>query len=104
MVFVVCWNNERLNLISSKLGDIAFESETQDGARACRRIREIKPDKIIFDLGVRPSHSLATAEAIGKTNSVIIFVDGTTENISKAKKIFPNASFVTLQSLSSTCN
>lgn len=101
MFFVVSWNSERLGLITSILGDQVIESETQDGARACRRIREIKPDKIIFDLGVRPSHSLATAEAIGKINSVIIFVDGTTENIVKAKTIFPNASFVTLQSLSS---
>lgn len=100
MVFVVCWNSTRLDLISAKLGDIAFESEIQDGARACRRIREVKPDKIIFDLGVRPSHTLATAEAIGKTDSGIIFVDGATENIAKAKSIFPNALFVTLQSLS----
>lgn len=88
MIFIVCWNQERLALISSKLGSKAFENETADGAYACKRIKELKPDFVILDLG--------------KSDSKIIFVDGTSENIDKARKIFPNAVFATIESLSNS--
>lgn len=102
MIFIVCWNQERLALISLQLGSKVFESETADGAKACKRIKELKPDFVILDLGTRPSHSLATAGGLGKTDSKIIIVDGTSENIDKAINIFPNAVFTTIESLSSS--
>lgn len=102
MIFIICWNQERLALISSKLGGKAFESETADGANACKRIKELKPDFVILDLGTRASHSLATAGGLGKPDSKIIFVDGTSENIDKARKIFPNAVLATIESLSNS--
>ena len=69
--------------------------ETVDGAGAYRKVRKGKPDVVVLDLAVRPSHSWQTARPLATTSGPrLVFVDGTDEARAKAGQHAPNATFV----------
>lgn len=69
--------------------------ESADGARAYRTARAAKPDAVVLDLAVRPSHSWQTARPLAtRTGPKLIFVDGTAQAREKAREQAPDAIFV----------
>jgi ActR/RegA family two-component response regulator len=73
--------------------------ECNDGAKAVRFIRQHKPEFIVADLEVRPSHTIATIEQLAISDVKFIIVDGAPENIAKVKKLLPNSIFTALSDI-----
>ena len=70
-IFVIDWSvsekTELVEICQSLQHEIAFE--LQDGAEAYRKTGELKPDLILINYDVKPSHGKATAEAIKQRKS-----------------------------------
>jgi DNA-binding NarL/FixJ family response regulator len=80
-----------------RLGGWQVEVETEDGALAYKRIREDPPQVVVIDLSRLPSHGRETARATRELKAMhkipIVFVDGTPENIEKARQSVEEATF-----------
>lgn len=75
------------------------EAEFEDGARGGKKVLAKPPDIVVMDLAKRPSHSRETANALraykAGRNLKIVFVDGSEEDIQKAKLKVANPVFTT---------
>ena len=77
--------------------------ESSDGAAAYRIARQQRPDAVVLDLALRPSHSWQTARPLASDRKLrLIFVDGTPEARERAKLHAPDATFTTTDGLLDT--
>jgi DNA-binding response OmpR family regulator len=79
------------------------ESECEEGSRGCRNCKAFAPDVVVLDLAVKPSHSREVGRALRQAKSTrqlpVVFVDGTDEDIAKARVKVPDAMFATSKDL-----
>lgn len=100
-LFLIQWDpataEERAKALRSSGWQVEVESE--DGARACKRIAADPPDVILADLAKRPSHSRETVRHLqqmkGTRNITVFFIDGREEDVAKARGGAPGAAFTT---------
>jgi CheY-like chemotaxis protein len=106
-LFLIHWNELEAAEIAQPLIALGWqvEYEAEDGARAGKRIRELKPDVIVVYLSRLPSHGRETAHALRSMNATrsipVVFVDGKQEAIEKTRLKVPGALFVTSAELDS---
>ena len=68
--------------------------EASDGQNAYRLARTLKPDVVVLDLAVKPSHSWQTARPLAtRSGPRLIFVDGDAAAQAKAHQQAPTALF-----------
>jgi DNA-binding NarL/FixJ family response regulator len=71
------------------------EMEFEEGSRGCKNLKAFGPDVVVFDIAQKAVHSRECGRALRNAKSFretpFIFVDGTDEDISKAKAKVPVA-------------
>jgi DNA-binding response OmpR family regulator len=98
-IFLFQWDAEaaarRAGLLRAAGWNVEVESE--DGARGVRRVLDVKPDLIVFDLAARPSHSRESALAVRRYRAgryiPMIFVDGREDAVARLKSRIEGAIF-----------
>jgi DNA-binding response OmpR family regulator len=70
-IFIIDWSNISSSELITKCQNLGHEInfELHDGAVAYRIIGELKPDLILINYDVKPSHGKSTAEAIKQRKS-----------------------------------
>ena len=75
------------------------EMEFEEGSRGCKNLKAFGPDVVVFDIAQKAVHSRECGRALRNAKAFretpFIFVDGTDEEISKAKAKVPAAIFTT---------
>jgi CheY-like chemotaxis protein len=104
-VYLVQWDEQAAVVRSARLvgeGWTVF-TESKDGNDAYQQIRRLEPDLVVFDLAVKPSHSLQVAEALRKSRSLdtvpFVFIDGDARALHAAEQRISNAQFTTSDNL-----
>jgi PleD family two-component response regulator len=73
------------------------EMEYEEGSRGCKNLKAFGPDVVVFDIAQKAVHSRECGRALRNARAYretpFIFVDGTDEDISKAKAKVPGAIF-----------
>ncbi len=100
-IFLIHWNaveaEEHARALRARGWGV--EIETEDGARAGRRILADLPDAVVVCLTRLPSHGRETAEALRSYKAgrylPIIFVGGEEKAAAKARSRVPDAVFAT---------
>jgi DNA-binding NarL/FixJ family response regulator len=79
------------------------ETETEEGERGFKNCKASAPDIVLFDLAKKPSHSREVARALRQSKpfreTPFLFIDGTEEDVAKAKQKATAAQFTTSRSL-----
>jgi len=79
------------------------EMECEEGSRGCKNLKAFAPDVVVFDIAQKAVHSRECGRALRNAKAYretpFIFVDGTDEDIAKAKAKVPGAIFTTTQGL-----
>ena len=79
------------------------EMECEEGSRGCKNLKAFGPDVVVFDIAQKAVHSRECGRALRNAKALretpFIFVDGTAEEISKAKAKVPAAIFTTSDAL-----
>jgi DNA-binding response OmpR family regulator len=104
-LFLIHWNPAEAAQLARDLraANWRVDVETEDRARAHRRIRERPPDAVVISLARSPADGLDVALALrgaGSANAPIVFLDGTTDAVKAAKARVPVAVFTTSGELS----
>jgi DNA-binding response OmpR family regulator len=99
-LFLIHWNPPEAEHLARDLraANWRVDFETEDRARAQRRIRERPPDAVVISLARSPVDGLEVACALrgGKSASApIVFLDGTEDAVKAAKARVPAALFTT---------
>ena len=75
------------------------EMEFEEGSRGCKNLKAFGPDVVVFDIAQKAVHSRECGRALRNAKSFretpFIFVDGSGEDIAKAKAKVPAALFTT---------
>jgi DNA-binding response OmpR family regulator len=104
-LFLFQWDPEQAAARAGALRAAGWnvEVESADGARGVRRVLDVKPDLIVLDLAVRPSHSRESALAIRRyracRHTPVIFVDGRGSDVARLRAALRNAVFTTSELL-----
>jgi len=99
-IFLIHWNEAEAQVYAEELRQAGWDvaTESQDGARAYRLIRESLPHAIVINLTRLPSHGRETADALRSYKATrrlpIIFVDGKPEAVEKTKAHMPDAIYI----------
>ena len=99
-LFLFEWNKEAAQARSKELSALGWtiEMEFEEGSRGCRNCKAFNPDVIVLDLAVKPSHSREVGRALRQFKPMralpFVFVDGTAEDLAKAKEKVPDGIFV----------
>lgn len=95
----VHWNrDEALDIVRQlRAAGHVVRYEAKDGAVVWKKVKASPPDVLVVSLERLPSHGLRTAAVTLQVKRLadlpLLFVDGNTEAVTKARKIFPRASF-----------
>jgi len=80
--------------------------EFEEGSRGCKNLKAFAPDVAVFDIAQKAVHSRECGHALRNAKAFretpFIFVDGTDEEIAKAKAKVPAAILTTSNSLTKT--
>jgi len=104
-LFLFQWDEDSADERASELAAAGWqvEMETEEGQRGCKNCKAFAPDIVLFDLAEKPSHSREVARALRQSKpfreTLFLFVDGTEEDIAKAKQRASAAQFTTSKSL-----
>ena len=100
-LFLFHWEKAAATARSAELAADGWlvEMEFEEGSRGCKNLKAFGPDVVVFDIAKRAVHSRECGRALRNAKSYretpFIFVDGTDEDISKAKAKVPAAIFTT---------
>lgn len=106
-VLLVHWNAEEAKLKAQTLKDLGHKAEILcDSERPnLGRIRESPPDLFLIDLNRLPSHGREIAGYFRRAKSTrlvpILFVDGDSERVGRAKQLIPDADFAKWEKIES---
>ena len=82
------------------------EMECEEGSRGCKNLKAFGPDVVVFDIARKAVHSRECGRALRNAKAFrdmpFIFMDGTDENVSKAKAKVSAAIFTTNAALKKT--
>ncbi len=104
-LFLFHWEKEGATARAVELADDGWqvEMECEEGSRGCKNLKAFGPDVVVFDIARKAVHSRECGRALRNAKSFretpFIFVDGTDEDISKAKAKVPAAIFTTSRGL-----
>jgi DNA-binding NarL/FixJ family response regulator len=104
-LFLFQWDDESAEERASELTAAGWEvaMETEEGERGYKNCKAFAPDIVLFGLAKKPSHSREVARALRQSKpfreTPFLFVDGTEEDIAKAKQKASAAQFTTSKSL-----
>jgi DNA-binding response OmpR family regulator len=104
-LFIVDWDKEsaRARAEALRAAGWTVDIESEDGARAYRRIREQQPDVVLVDLSVKPSHGLETIKSLAKTKATLspaLVIVGVTDAIrDKVAAVAPHVVFANASDL-----
>jgi DNA-binding NarL/FixJ family response regulator len=104
-LFLFQWDDESAEERVAELTAANWEvkTETEEGSRGCKNCKAFAPNIVLFDLAKKPSHSREVARALRQSKpfreTPFLFVDGTEEDIAKAKQKASAAQFTTSKSL-----
>jgi AmiR/NasT family two-component response regulator len=107
-LFLFQWDKESAMTRAAELAADGWlvEKEFEEGSRGCRNLKSFSPDVVVLDLAKKASHSREVGRALCQAKSFrgtpFIFVDGTDQDISKAKEKVPAAIFTTSHGLTKT--
>ena len=100
-LFLFHWEKEGATVRAAKLARDGWqvEMECEEGSRGCKNLKAFGPNVVVFDIAQKAMHSRECGRALRNAKSFretpFIFVDGTDEDISKAKAKVPGAIFTT---------
>ena len=100
-LFLFHWEKEGAKARATELSADGWqvEMEFEEGSRGCKNLKAFGPDLVVFDIAQKAVHSRECARALRNAKAyretLFIFVDGTDEDISKAKAKVPAAIFTT---------
>ena len=104
-LFLIHWNETEVQEYARHLSQAGWQVETEssDGARAGKRIKESLPDVIVISLSRLPSHGRETADGLRSMNLTraipIIFTDGKEDAIAKTRLKVPDATYIPSETL-----
>ena len=106
-LFLIHWNPSEGEHLARDLraANWRVDLETEDRTRACRRIRERRPDALVISLARSPVYGLDVACAVRNgtsANAPIVFLDGTEDAVKAARARVPAAIFTTSGELAET--
>jgi DNA-binding NarL/FixJ family response regulator len=107
-LFLFEWNEAAAVNRARELAAAGWQVETEfeEGSRGCHNCRAFAPDVVTFDLAVKPSHSREAGRALRQAKTTrglpFVFVDGTEEDVAKAREKVPDAMFTTSNDLKKT--
>ena len=100
-LFLFHWEKEGATARATELAADGWqvEMECEEGSRGCKNLKAFRPDAVVFDIAQKAVHSRECGRALRNAKSFretpFIFVDGTDEDIAKAKAKVPAAIFTT---------
>ena len=100
-LFLFHWEKEGATARAAELAREGWqvEMEFEEGSRGCKNLKAFGPDVVVFDIAKKGVHSRECGRALRNAKSFretpFIFVDGTDEDISKAKEKVSAAIFTT---------
>jgi len=100
-LFLFHWEKEGAKVRAAELAREGWqvEMEFEEGSRGCKNLKAFGPDVVVFDIAQKAVHSRECGRALRNAKSFretpFIFVDGTDEDISKAKEKVSAAIFTT---------
>jgi CheY-like chemotaxis protein len=100
-IFLIHWNTEEAAEHARELRSDGWNVyvESEDSARAYKRIKADPPDFVVIYLPLLPSHGRETADALRSSKDTrkqpVVFLGGSEEAIEKPKAKVPNAVFAT---------
>jgi response regulator RpfG family c-di-GMP phosphodiesterase len=106
-IFLIHWNAREVEDYAAVLrkNDTIVETESEDGARAYKKIKAEIPDAVVIYLNRLPSHGRWTAVSLRSVKTThdipIIFVNGSNKDIEKTKEKVPDAIYTTSGELDS---
>jgi CheY-like chemotaxis protein len=98
-LFLFHWEKEGATARAAELAKDGWlvEMECEEGSRGCKNLKAFGPDVVVFDIAKKAVHSRECGRALRNAKSFrdtpFIFVDGTDEDISKARAKVPAAIF-----------
>src|SRR5215470_553826 len=104
-VLLVHWNVEEAKAKAQTLKDLGHGAEIlcDSDKPLLGRIRESPPDLFVIDLNRLPSQGREIAGYFRRVKATrhvpILFVDGDTERVSRAKQLIPDADFATWENI-----
>jgi DNA-binding response OmpR family regulator len=104
-LFLFHWEEEGATARAAELAADGWqvEMEFEEGSRGCKKLKVFGPDVVVFDIAQKAVHSRECGRALRNAKSYretpFIFVDGTDEDIAKAKTRVPGAIFTTSNEL-----
>jgi len=105
LLFLIHWNQAEAEGFAAELRAAGWqvETETEDGARAYRRIRELEPAAVVVNLDRKPSHGRITAESLRGSKATreipVYFVGGDEDAREKTKASLPHGVFLSAAEL-----
>jgi DNA-binding NarL/FixJ family response regulator len=104
-LFLFQWDDESAGERAAELTAAGWQvkTETEEGERGFKNCNAFVPDIVVFDLAKKPSHSREVARALRQSKpfreTPLLFVDGSEEDVAKAKQKAPAAQFTTTRTL-----
>ena len=104
-LFLFHWEKEGATARATELSKEGWqvEMEFEEGSRGCKNLKAFGSDVVVFDIAKKAVHSRECGRALRNAKTYretpFIFVDGTDEEISKAKAKVPAAIFTTSAAL-----
>ena len=104
-LFLFHWEKEGATARAAELAREGWqvEMEFEEGSHGCKNLKAFGPDVVVFDIAKKAVHSRECGRALRNAKSFretpFVFVDGTDEDISKAKEKVPTAIFTTSSKL-----
>ena len=105
-LFLFHWDKEGATARAAELNADGWqvEMECEEGSRGCKNLKAFGPDVVVFDIAKKAVHSRECGRALRNAKAFretpYVFVDGTDEDISKAKAKVSSDIFTTSAALS----
>jgi DNA-binding NarL/FixJ family response regulator len=100
-LFLFHWEKEGATARAAELAADGWqvEMEFEEGSRGCKNLKAFEPDVVVFDIAAKGVHSRECGRALRNAKAFretpFIFVDGTDEDVAKAKAKVSAAIFTT---------
>lgn len=106
--FLVHWREAEAEVLAREIRNMGWnvDIETNDGARAGKRIKDDPPDVVVIYLTRLPSHGRDTGQSLQTredTQSIpLVYVDGNDEAVDRTRRAVPDAVYTTTEELDRT--
>lgn len=107
-VFLVHWREAEAEVLAREIRNMGWrvDVESNDGARAGKRIKQDRPDVVVIYLSRLPSHGRETGYSLKGIKSLkdipLVYVDGNEEAIARTRDVIPDAIYTTTEELDRT--